>query len=169
MLLIERDKRGRDFAIPLTYSTEKDRETAPDDYRFYVPANVYLIGLMNTADRSLALVDYALRRRFRFFSLTPQFNEAFVAHLVGRGADIAFCRKLVTRVEEVNSAIVKDHQNLGWGYQIGHSYFCPSDGEIPDESWYRQVVEDSVMPLLEEYFGIDDPDRLEEFRQLLLP
>ena len=59
MMQIEADKRKKQYAIKLTYSNE-------DDERFFVPENVYLIGCMNTADRSLAIVDYALRRRFRF-------------------------------------------------------------------------------------------------------
>ena len=68
MMLIEPDKRGPDYAIPLAYSTSPI-------HRFYVPDNVYLLGMMNTADRSLAVVDYALRRRFAFVTLEPAFGE----------------------------------------------------------------------------------------------
>ena len=70
MMLIEADKRSKKYAIKLTYSEE-------DDDRFYVPSNVYIIGCMNTADRSLAIVDYALRRRFAFCKIAPEFNEVF--------------------------------------------------------------------------------------------
>jgi len=168
MVLIERDKRGPEHAVPLTYAREEDRTAAPDEYRFFVPENVHIIGLMNTADRSLALVDYALRRRFRFFSLLPQFNDEFTAYLLRRGADSGLCRKLMARIREINTAIVEDHQNLGWGYQIGHSFFCPAAGEVPNEVWYQDVVERNVLPLLEEYFGVDDPDKYKAFKRLLL-
>ena len=79
MMLIEADKRKKQYAIKLTYSNE-------DDERFFVPENVYLIGCMNTADRSLAIVDYALRRRFRFCPIKPEFNEAFISFFVENNA-----------------------------------------------------------------------------------
>ncbi len=79
MMLIEADKRKKQYAIKLTYSNE-------DDERFFVPENVYLIGCMNTADRSLAIVDYALRRRFRFCPIKPEFNEAFISFLEEKNA-----------------------------------------------------------------------------------
>jgi 5-methylcytosine-specific restriction protein B len=80
LMLIEADKRGALYAIPLTYSEDAGE-------RFSVPGNVYIVGLMNTADRSLALVDYALRRRFTFFTLSPAFEaERFKLHLFQAGA-----------------------------------------------------------------------------------
>src|SRR5262249_23208527 len=118
MMLIEPDKRGPEWAIPLAYSEAADN-------RFYVPENVYIIGLMNTADRSLAMVDYALRRRFGFFDLVPQFDsEEFRDYLEERGADRTFVETVVARMSALNVRIAEDIANLGPGYRIGHSFFC---------------------------------------------
>jgi 5-methylcytosine-specific restriction protein B len=152
MMLIEPDKRGRDFAIPLTYSS-------PDE-TFFVPDNVYLIGMMNTADRSLAMVDYALRRRFRFVTLKPEFGSPrFQEFLYERGADRVLIQKIVERMNELNGKISADQKNLGPGYRIGHSYFCPLDSVKLDEKWYASVVLSEIKPLLEEYW-LDDEDRV---------
>lgn len=79
MLLIEHDKRGPGWSATLSYSQ-------PDEPRFFVPANLYLLGMMNTADRSLSIVDYALRRRFSFFLLEPMFgSDKFRDFLIHRG------------------------------------------------------------------------------------
>ena len=87
-MLIEPDKRGIEWALPLTYSTD-------DDSRFFVPNNVYLLGMMNTADRSIAMVDYALRRRFAFVNLTPAFDDpGFEMYLRHHGARIHSYRQL---------------------------------------------------------------------------
>lgn len=146
LLLIEPDKRGEKHAIPLTYSSSLD-ET------FFVPENVFLIGTMNTADRSLALVDYALRRRFRFISLRPEFtNGRFEKHLKTRGATPGLIKCIVDRITALNQAITNDEKNLGEGYQIGHSYFCPQNGAVLNESWYRAVIKSEIAPLLEEYW-----------------
>jgi 5-methylcytosine-specific restriction protein B len=154
MMLIEPDKRGKDFGIPLTYST------LPDE-TFFVPENVYLIGMMNTADRSLAMVDYALRRRFRFITLKPEFaSPRFRKHLLEHGAGESLIGKIVDRMTELNKKISADQKNLGPGYQIGHSYFCPLDSIQLDERWYESVVVSEIKPLLEEYW-LDDEDRVQ--------
>lgn len=146
MMLIEPDKRGPDFAIPLTYS-EAGGE------RFSIPENLYLLGMMNTADRSLAMVDYALRRRFAFVNLEPQFESAaFQGHLASRGASEALILKIATRMKVLNDAIRADHKNLGDGFVIGHSFFCPVPGVILDQSWYEAVVHTEVAPLVREYW-----------------
>lgn len=147
MMLIEHDKRGSGFAIPLTYAR------GGDDL-FYIPDNLYLIGMMNTADRSLSLVDYALRRRFAFVTLHPKFaSEKFAETLTGAGASDALVRKIRERVGVLNKEIADDVRNLGPGYQLGHSYFCPGLDTRPlDEAWYREVIESEVRPLLEEYW-----------------
>ncbi|MFC1740131.1 AAA family ATPase, partial [Pseudomonadota bacterium] len=164
MLLIENDKRGRDFAIPLTYSKHTD---PPEAYRFYVPSNVYVLGLMNTADRSLALVDYALRRRFRFFSIWPQFNQKFRDFVMELGCSEQLCDRLVSNMDSLNSQISEDADSLGRGFQVGHSYFCPRVDEIPNEAWYLDIIRHSVIPLLDEYW-FDDPKRVEELTEELL-
>lgn len=147
MLLIEPDKRGSQYAIPLTYSTGGED-------RFSVPENVYILGLMNTADRSLALVDYALRRRFGFITLEPEFNsERFRAHLLTRGATPQLVDTIVAKLTALNSAIAEDKKNLGPGFEIGHSFFTPSQSDAPvDATWYRRIVADEVGPLLREYW-----------------
>jgi 5-methylcytosine-specific restriction protein B len=161
MMLIEPDKRGKEFAIPLTYSKSHD-ET------FFVPDNVHLIGLMNTADRSLAMVDYALRRRFRFISLEPAFgSDKFRNFLLEKGADGVLAEKIVKRFAELNGQIAADEKNLGRGYQIGHSYFCPEDSVHPDETWYHRIVEWEIKPLLEEYW-LDDESKVTSLINSLL-
>jgi MoxR-like ATPase len=146
MMLIEPDKRGTRFAMPLTYSKNLDD-------RFFVPLNVYLIGLMNTADRSLAMVDYALRRRFMFFDLEPGFDASgFAALLQSRGASSELTNRIKSRMKSVNDEIERN-PHLGRGFRIGHSYFCPADHTRADDAWYRAVVTSEVAPLIEEYWA----------------
>jgi 5-methylcytosine-specific restriction protein B len=143
MMLIEPDKRGKDHAMPLAYSQ------SPDE-RFFIPENLYMIGTMNTADRSLAMVDYALRRRFRFITLKPEYESpAFRRYLLDQGLDTNLIQRIIDRMTALNRAIALDRKNLGDGYQIGHSYFCPRDGVKPDEAWYRSVIECEIVPLLQ--------------------
>ncbi len=162
LMLIESDKRGPDHAVTLAYESE----SAP---RFSVPANIYLIGTMNTADRSLALVDYALRRRFAFVGLEPDFGERFQVHLSERDCEASFIQRLCNRLKSINEQITADTRSLGPGYQIGHSYFC-GEGKIGDaDAWLRDVVKFEIRPLLEEYW-MDDPKRAHsEANKLLTP
>jgi 5-methylcytosine-specific restriction enzyme B len=160
LLLIEADKRGPDFAIPLTYA-----ESASDT--FYVPDNVFIIGLMNTADRSLAMVDYALRRRFAFVTLKPAFESPdFRRTLLERRVDPVIIDRIVERVSEVNERIASDHKNLGPGFAIGHSYFCPVNEVTDSQSWYADVVRDEIAPLLDEYW-FDDSTTVTECLKIL--
>ena len=156
MLLVEHDKRGEDFAMPLTYS-ESESE------RFWVPENVYLLGMMNTADRSLAMVDYALRRRFAFIPLRPEFqSERFADYLVDHGVTEDLVRTIETRMTALNDKIAQDRQNLGPGFEIGHSYFVPTgEEETLDRGWYEGIVKSEIEPLLREYW-FDQPDRVEK-------
>jgi 5-methylcytosine-specific restriction protein B len=161
MMLIESDKRGRDHSIPLAYAQDADE-------RFFIPENLHLIGMMNTADRSLAMVDYALRRRFRFITLRPEFSsEVFGTLLIGAGAKPELVRQIVNRMGALNKVIAADTKNLGPGYQIGHSYFCPRKGITPDEDWFRRVIEAEIVPLIQEYW-FDDEQKVNRERQSLL-
>jgi DNA replication protein DnaC len=161
MMLIEPDKRGKDYAIPLAYSQDSDE-------KFYIPENLHLIGMMNTADRSLAMVDYALRRRFRFITLRPEFaSGAFNNFLVVNGAKPELVEKIVARMNKLNEVIAADTKNLGPGYQIGHSYFCPQNVMKLDEKWYCRVVETEILPLIQEYW-FDNDQKVEELRSALL-
>ncbi len=160
MMLIEHDKRGADFAIPLTYG-----ESADD--RFYIPANLHLIGTMNTADRSLAMVDYALRRRFAFANLQPRFDsEGFATSLHKSDAIPGLVETIRTRLGALNKLIADDTRNLGAGFCIGHSFFCPN-GQPVNEIWYREIIESEIRPLLEEYW-MDEPEKAAEQIRFLL-
>ncbi len=160
MMLMEADKRGPEHALQLTYA-----ETIDDT--FYIPTNLHIIGTMNTADRSLAMVDYALRRRFAFITLKPEFsNGRFEAHMLKLGADAALIQKIINRVGALNDLIREDSHNLGWGYTIGHSFFCP-DGDVPDQDWFEQIIEFEIAPLLREYWVDDDRKAEAELEKLL--
>jgi hypothetical protein len=161
MLLIEQDKRGPDWAAHLTYSK-------PGEPRFFVPENVYLLGMMNTADRSLSIVDYALRRRFSFASLDPMFtSERFRVFLVDRGVPEALVAMITTRMTALNKVISEDRANLGPGYRIGHSFFVPAKDFKYDAGWYRRIIETEIYPLLNEYW-FDDHDKATYWYQQLV-
>lgn len=160
MMLIEPDKRGSDHTVPLTYQSGRDED-------FYVPENLHLIGMMNTADRSLAMVDYALRRRFRFIDMEPQFGSRFQAHLRGHGASETLIDRIVQRLRTLNDAI-RDDTNLGPGFRIGHSYFCLRDGDTVGVDWYERVIEQEIAPLLREYW-FDAPEMARSHVETLLP
>lgn len=152
MMLIEHDKRGPDYALSLAYSPGES---------FHVPENLYLLGMMNTADRSLAMVDYALRRRFGFIRLRPAFEvDQFANHLAELGASDALVQRIVIRMAELNQAIAQDPR-MGVGYEVGHSFFVPGDrGGALDDAWYERVVRQEIEPLLHEYwFGREEQAR----------
>ncbi len=153
MMLIEHDKREEKYALKLTYAEDEHD-------KFFVPPNVYLIGTMNTADRSLAIVDYALRRRFAFFPLKPNFDQAFQTFLQRKGVSESLIKHICRSVSEVNQIISAD-VNLGAGFQIGHSYFC--DGKIgTDENlWFQEILSFEICPLLEEIW-FDDQKQIDE-------
>ena len=152
LMLIEHDKRSPEYAMPLTYASDAED-------RFYVPPNLYIIGMMNTADRSLAMVDYALRRRFSFIDLRPRFgSEKYQQFLKKRGIPNAVMQKIVDNMQRLNETIEQDATNLGPGFSIGHSYFCPPEKlDFPGKEWYEQVVRNEIEPLLREYW-FDNPD-----------
>jgi 5-methylcytosine-specific restriction protein B len=144
MMLIEKDKRGEQ--LRLLYSNEL----------FSVPENVYIIGMMNTADRSLAIIDYALRRRFAFLELEPAFDsEGFKA--IMQQANNQKYNALVEQIKALNDFISKD-ESLGNGFRIGHSYLCRNE-EVTDE-WLEEVIRYELLPLLNEYW-FDEPSKVE--------
>jgi len=152
MMLIESDKRGEE--LTLTYS----------DKLFHVPDNLYLIGMMNTADRSLAIIDYALRRRFSFVELEPAFEtEAFNNHLLKKGASEDLVNRIKTKLGSINLEIAKD-VNLGKGFRIGHSYFC---NYVNSDKWYEEVIEYEIKPLVKEYW-FDEEEKAKNFIEELL-
>lgn len=162
LTLIEGDKRKPEDALRLSHMHEGE---AP----IYVPPNLYLIGTMNIADRSLALVDLALRRRFAFIDLAPQFNEAWANWLVNEGGiDRELVNDIGARMRKLNDAITSDGA-LGANFCVGHSYVTPGPGDrVRDTvSWFRAVVETEIGPLLEEYW-FDRPERAREETEQLL-
>ena len=155
LMLIEADKRSAEWAVRMAYARR-------GEVAFYVPPNLYLIGTMNTADRSLALVDYALRRRFAFWMADPTFGaDRFAQHLGEHGVPEPMRRRISIRLDALNEQILKDPQ-LGAGFRIGHSYFCqPPEGLTSDDAWndwYTNVVRYEIEPLLVEYW-FDNTDR----------
>ena len=147
-MLIESDKRG--IQLQLLYSDEK----------FAVPQNVYIIGMMNTADRSLAMLDYALRRRFAFYEMRPGFEtDGFRQYRMALGNDKF--NNLIHCVESLNAVISAD-DSLGDGFCIGHSYFCNlADDAITDRT-LSGIVEYELIPLLKEYW-FDEPLKVKDW------
>jgi predicted RNA-binding protein with PUA-like domain/DNA polymerase III delta prime subunit len=159
LLLIESDKRGKANEMPLTYGEK-------DDEDFYVPENLYIIGTMNTADRSLAVVDYAMRRRFAFVNLEPNFNQKFADFLAEKGIPVDFIQKISKSINKVNQLICNDI-NQQKGFQIGHSYFSNfQEGDNP-EKWYRRIINLEIAPLLHEYWFDDEAKADSQIEQLL--
>lgn len=158
MMLIESDKRSSKYAIQLTYGS-KDSEP------FYVPSNVYLIGCMNTADRSLAHIDYALRRRFFFIELRPEMNGVFKKFLTDKGLPSTFIDNIIEKLNKVNDMIEKD-ELLTAGKMIGHSYFCNYEkGDTPEE-WWKDILEYQLKPYLAE-ICFDERDSLQKMIKIL--
>ena len=125
---------------------------------FSVPENVYIIGMMNTADRSLAMLDYALRRRFAFVEIEPAFDHPGFAEYQTSISNTKF-DSLISCVKLLNTAIAED-DSLGEGFRVGHSYFS-TDEQINDE-WLDSVVEYELVPLLKEYW-FDEPGKVKEW------
>ncbi|MEV0673617.1 AAA family ATPase [Mycobacterium sp. NPDC050441] len=154
LTLLEADKRDPAEALTLTYRK-------PGENPIHIPENLYIIGTMNLADRSLAIVDFALRRRFAFADLSPQFNERWREWVSNRNSvDAGFLEALADRIGVLNQRI-SDDRSLGEQYRIGHSFFTPPhDTAIDDPSrWIRNIVEQEVGPLLAEYW-FDDPAKV---------
>ena len=149
-MLIESDKRG--VELQLLYADEQ----------FSIPSNVYIIGMMNTADRSLAMLDYALRRRFAFFEMTPAFNSSGFRAYRAKINNPKFDR-LIATVEQLNDVIAND-DSLGEGFCIGHSYFCTNATVTGD--WMKSVVEFELIPLLKEYW-FDEAAKVKDWSRTL--
>jgi 5-methylcytosine-specific restriction endonuclease McrBC GTP-binding regulatory subunit McrB len=148
LMMIEKDYR--DTPIEMSYA----------DRRFAVPSNVYLIGMMNTADRSLAMIDYALRRRFSFYEMKPAFEDAGFRGYIEEKHDPRL-NNLVKALMELNK-VIADDDSLGNGFCIGHSYLCNLEGKYDLES----IVEYDIVPMLREYWFDNDERFNNEARKL---
>ena len=150
LMLIE--KGYREKPIHLAYNKEK----------FHVPSNLFIIGMMNTADRSLALIDYALRRRFAFYPMKPGLDKESFKNEIAK-TDDERVGKVVDAVKKLNEEIAKD-DSLGEGFCIGHSYFCNPDS---DPAWIENIVKYEINPMLEEYW-FDNKEKAEDEKKKLL-
>ena len=162
LTLLEVDKRTPNESLELSYPRTKGE-------KIHIPANLYVIGTMNVADRSLALVDFALRRRFAFFDLKPMLGEAWRNWVHNKASiDIEFLALIQQRLISLNNEISKD-RSLGPQFKIGHSYVTPPlNSKIEDApAWFRGVVESEIGPLLEEYW-FDDIERATKSRETLI-
>lgn len=153
LLAIENEYRGN--PITLAYDEENT---------FTVPENLYLIGMMNTADRSLAMIDYALRRRFSFFTMKPAFKSTGFQNYQNSLNNKHF-DELISIIIELNDAISRD-ESLGDGFCIGHSYFCHKPAEKNFNSWLKEIVYYDILPTLHEYW-FDDKETYEKWRTKL--
>lgn len=163
LMLIEADKRHENYAVQLTYSKENEEP-------FFVPPNIHIIGMMNTADRSLAMMDYALRRRFSFFEIKPaysseSFKDANESYLSSKSK----YSKIIEAIISLNEEIAKD-KSLGEGFMIGHSFFCPpKDLEVNPErinKWLSSVIRYDIAPLLKEYWFEDADIAISKIKKL---
>lgn len=160
LTLIERDKRSPEYSLELSYRREKNE-------RVYIPGNLYVIGTMNVADRSLAQMDLALRRRFAFIDLKPELGDAWREFLIRNfGFPKPIVDKIQKRIVDLNDQISKDPR-LGTQFCVGHSFVTPSS-EIEDaQEWFKQVVETEIGPLLCHYW-FDDLDKAQNAKEALL-
>jgi len=150
LMLIEKDYRGTKVAL------------AYNGLPFSVPENLYIIGMMNTADRSLAMIDYALRRRFSFFDMEPSFDsEGFLRYQNSLNNETM--DELISKVKDLNREIAHD-KALGKGFCIGHSYFCGR--KVCTDEWLRSIVEYDILPTLSEYW-FDDTNKLQRWANIL--
>lgn len=152
LMLIEKDYRGTKATL------------AYNRMSFSVPDNLYIIGMMNTADRSLAMIDYALRRRFSFFEMEPGFNSDGFTNYQRAFGNETF-NTLIDQIKILNKEITED-KSLGRGFQIGHSYFCGREELGCTDEWMRSVVEFDILPMLGEYW-FDEPDKLSRWEKNL--
>ncbi|WP_201550946.1 AAA family ATPase [Psychrobacter fjordensis] len=162
LTLLETDKRTPDEALELSYKRE-------DGERVFIPDNLYVVGTMNIADRSLALVDLALRRRFAFIDLKPTLGEAWHDWVQSKNSiDSNMLNEIESRLNALNNAITAD-VSLGAQFQVGHSYVTPATGmNITDaKEWFSEVVETEIGPLLDEYW-FDDLEKSQAAQELLV-
>lgn len=150
LMLIEADYRGEKATLAYSGAT------------FSVPNNLYIIGMMNTADRSLAMIDYALRRRFSFFEMEPAFDSEGFKKYQAEFKNDTF-DELIEKINDLNKEIRKD-DSLGEGFCIGHSYFCGQS--VCTEEWMKEVVYYDIIPMLKEYW-FDDKNKVQYWENIL--
>ena len=152
LMLIENEYRGE--SVKLAYRDEL----------FSVPENVYIIGMMNTADRSLAIMDYALRRRFSHIKMKPEFDSNGFKSYTNRIGNVKL-NNLVNAIKRLNK-VIEDDDALGEGFTIGHSYLCNLEDCETIDNTLKEIVDYDIIPTLEEYW-FDNPDKFKTESELL--
>lgn len=153
LTLLEKDKRVKSEALQLSYSQDK----------IYIPENLYVIGTMNTADRSLAIMDFALRRRFAFVTLEPNLNDRWRQWCLSKWNDEQEWYRVKNEIDSLNKLIETDPL-LGKHFAIGHSFVTPiTEFETLQDvrDWYTRVVAREILPLVSEYW-FDDNEKREQ-------
>lgn len=150
LMLMEADKRDPDNAVTLM-----------DGNSFYIPENVYIIGTMNTADRGLTRMDYALRRRFSFYTVKPAFQSTKFQALAAQDADL-IAHQCIEALQQLNNDIDRD-ETLGPDFEIGHSYVM-DNGKIASSTYLQDAIQYDIIPQLEEYWQ-DEPEKVEKYAQ----
>ncbi len=154
LTLIEATKRGPEEALRLAYPRSLDE-------RVHVPENLHIVGTMNLADRSLALVDLALRRRFAFVTLEPELGESWRTWCLARGMPAPLADDIAGRMAALNAAIAEDRA-LGPQFRVGHSFVTPTGDAFGSaeawREWFHETVETEIAPLLGEYW-FDDANK----------
>ena len=170
VLIIDEINRGKisrifgELIYLLEYRNEEIRLTYSSDKKFQLPKNLYIIGTMNTADRSIALMDFALRRRFAFFGFKAD-SEILSKWLNGKGTSTKVTEKVVSLMDDINDAIAES--SIGEECQIGQSYFMK---ENLDKNKLQKIFEHKILPLLKEYYFADKPQIVDiesKFNQVL--
>ena len=162
LTLLEADKRVPGEALRLAYPR------TPSE-RVHIPPNLHVIGTMNLADRSLALVDLALRRRFAFRTLEPMLNDAWRDWCIAAGASSGLVDTMAKRLGELNTTIAADNR-LRSQFCVGHSFVTPPKAGVTDwPGWFRAVVETEIAPLLDEYWYDDEPTAKSQKAKLVAP
>ena len=161
LTLIESSKRNSREAIKLCYPNSEGLNIP-----VYVPSNLYIIGTMNVADRSLALVDMAFRRRFAFINLEPNLNQTWKDFVVSKlDMDTSIANYIQSEIGNLNNQISSDSR-LGKDFQIGHSFFTPNESLKNKDSkkWFVEMVESEIAPLLQEYWfdSLEEADKAVE-------
>lgn len=158
LTLLESSKRAEQHALSLTYAKANEK--------IYVPENLYVIATMNTADRSLNPLDFALKRRFAFATLKPCFNQAWRDYGVQHGLSENLLHHIADVMQELNQQIA-ENAYLGQGMVLGHSYFSPHSWVSDEKQWYVEIVESEILPILESYF-LDDTDQVDTWSMRFL-
>ena len=149
LTLIEKSKRNAEDALTLSYPRSEGEQ-------FFLPPNLYLLGTMNIADRSLALVDFALRRRFSFETLEPALTGAWADYLRAKlpNDDAALVQAIRSKIDALND-VIADDEMLGPHFKVGHSFVTPTDPQSDGRAWFAGVVDTEIAPLLREYWFDD--------------